>query len=321
MANAFTDTSAGAWDRLTETAYDRVAKFALRDDPQFRQLVDTKPENQAMPGDVVTMTIHSDLGSLATTPLTETVDPDSIAASPPSRVNITLNEYGTATLATVKLNALAFTQPKLELAELVGRHRADTLDALVRAIADSSTNVVYKNGGVIKTAAGSVVGTTATDLFTRDLAVTTKSLLARDKVTPKAGGKYVAVAHSDVLFDLMAENSATAWIGVHTYGTDTAAVYAGEVGEFMGTRYISTTRNTTATDGAGGTVKVYRTYVLGQGAIAEAVAIEPGFVVGPVVDKLKRFNPLGWYGILGWSLYRAPALRKVYSASSLGGLA
>lgn len=320
MANAFTAGGSGAsWDLLTETAFDRATKFALRDEPQFRQVIDTRPTAQAMPGDVVTMTISSDLTVLATTPLTETVDPDAVAPVAPTRVNITLNEYGNATLTTLRLEKTAFIAPDPITVEILGRNQYDTMDALVRGVADTSTNTAGINATVIKGTNVVVANVAAGDNFSRNLASTVVSLLRRDKVMPKAGPNYLAVCHGDVLYDLMAENSATAWNAPHTVGGDTGAVYAGEVGEFLGARYIRTTRTTTATDGAAA-AKVYRSYFFGREAIAEAVAVEPHTVVGPQIDKLKRHFPLGWYGLLGWSLFRPQALRKVYTTSSISAV-
>jgi hypothetical protein len=65
--------------------------------------------------------------------------------------------------------------------------------------------------------------------------------------------------------------------------------------------------------------RVYNTYLVGQQALAEAVAIDPHVVVGPVVDALMRNRPIGWYGLLGWSLYRPQASWLVRSASSVRG--
>jgi len=64
--------------------------------------------------------------------------------------------------------------------------------------------------------------------------------------------------------------------------------------------------------------RVYRTIVCGKQAMAEAVAEEPHVVIGPVVDKLMRFRPIGWYGVLGFSLYREAALYRIESGSSIG---
>jgi hypothetical protein len=62
---------------------------------------------------------------------------------------------------------------------------------------------------------------------------------------------------------------------------------------------------------------VYRTIIAGQQALAEATAVEPGIVIGPVVDKLMRFRPVGWYSLQGWSIYRQAALFRIESGSSI----
>ena len=58
-------------------------------------------------------------------------------------------------------------------------------------------------------------------------------------------------------------------------------------------------------------------YVHDKQALAEAVAQEPSVVVGPVVDKLMRFRPIGWYGVLGFSRYREQALYRIETGSSI----
>ena len=65
------------------------------------------------------------------------------------------------------------------------------------------------------------------------------------------------------------------------------------------------------------TVKVYRTLVAGKQALAEAIAEEPHVVIGPVVDKLMRFRPIGWYGVLGFARYREAALYRIETTSSI----
>jgi N4-gp56 family major capsid protein len=63
--------------------------------------------------------------------------------------------------------------------------------------------------------------------------------------------------------------------------------------------------------------RVFNTYFAGQQALAEAVAEEPHVVIGPVVDKLMRHRPLGWYGVLGFAVYRDEALYRVETSSSI----
>lgn len=73
------------------------------------------------------------------------------------------------------------------------------------------------------------------------------------------------------------------------------------------------TNTLTVTPGA----RVYNTYVLGQQALAEAVWKEPGIEFGNVVDKLNRFRPVGWHGIINWAIYRQEALYRIETASSV----
>lgn len=320
MANAFTGGASGAaWDLLTETAYDRSVEYYLRDEPQWRQVIDKRPVAQAMPGDVVTLTLHNPFAALATSPLTETVDPDAVAAPAPTRVNVTINEWGNAALTTLRLRELAFTKPDSEIAQLMAFNMLDSMDAIVRAVADAGTNLLWVNAGVNKTSGGSNGAVAATDLLLRNPATIAVKLLQRAKVRTKQGGKYAAMIHPDVAYDLQAENTATAWNAPHVYGTDTANIYSGAVGDFQGARYMETTRCNITTDGASAG-KVYSTYFLGQQALVEATVENPHIVIGPQTDKLKRFFPIGWYALAGWAIYRPQALVTVRTASSIAAL-
>jgi N4-gp56 family major capsid protein len=324
---AFTSAQAATWDNLVETAYDRAVEYALRDDPTWRSVVDTKPTAQAMPGDVVTMSFISDM-ALATTPLNELADVVPPGQSPPSRVNITLNEYGNADNHTERLRQLAFVNPDPEIAEVIGRNQVDSIDAVIRSIVDPANYVLYRSAGVlVSSAAGNVTATNnaivATDIATAKTVTAAVALLRRRKVRPRMAQNYMALTHPDVLFDLMTEApSANAWILPHAY-VDTSGIYAGEVGTYQGARYISTTRVTSANNTV--PVKVYLTYFIGKQALAEAVGGngmgEPRTVIGLQTDLLKRFYPIGWKALLGWAIYRQEAIQIMRLTSSLQGLA
>ena len=66
--------------------------------------------------------------------------------------------------------------------------------------------------------------------------------------------------------------------------------------------------------------RVFSTILCGKQALAEAVAQEPSVVIGPITDKLMRFRPIGWYGVIGWSRYREAALYRIESGSSIAAL-
>ena len=87
---------------------------------------------------------------------------------------------------------------------------------------------------------------------------------------------------------------------------------------------VDTANTAAVTAGATVTVtpvtRVYNTIVCGQQAMAQAVAEEPHVVIGPVVDKLMRHRPMGWYGVLGFARYREEALYRIETGSSIAAL-
>jgi N4-gp56 family major capsid protein len=66
--------------------------------------------------------------------------------------------------------------------------------------------------------------------------------------------------------------------------------------------------------------RVFSTIVAGKQAMAQAVAEEPHVVIGNVTDKLMRFRPMGWYGVLGFARYREEALYRLETGSSIAAL-
>jgi N4-gp56 family major capsid protein len=66
--------------------------------------------------------------------------------------------------------------------------------------------------------------------------------------------------------------------------------------------------------------RVFNTIVAGKQALAQAVAEEPHVVIGNVTDKLMRFRPMGWYGVLGFARYREEALYRLETGSSIAAL-
>jgi N4-gp56 family major capsid protein len=66
--------------------------------------------------------------------------------------------------------------------------------------------------------------------------------------------------------------------------------------------------------------RVFNTIVAGKQALAQAVAEEPHVVIGNVTDKLMRFRPMGWYGVLGFARYREEALYRIETGSSIAAL-
>jgi N4-gp56 family major capsid protein len=137
-----------------------------------------------------------------------------------------------------------------------------------------------------------------------------------------------AVSVSGIVLD---GTTATATAASHGFSTGDFVTIAGATGVtgVNGSQKIIVTGTNTFTFSSSltGTVtgtitaqkkaKVYRTFIAGQQALAEAVAEEPHVVIGPVVDKLMRHRPMGWYGVLGFSRFREEALYRIETGSSI----
>lgn len=312
MADAYTDTTAMAG--LVKAAYDRYVEFALRSQPQFRALADKRPVQQAMPGSSVVFSLYNDLAQ-ATTALTETTDPDAVAVSNVSTVSVTLNEYGNTVLNTRKLGEFAFSDVDPAVANIVGYNMLDSIDKLVVTVLDGGTNVLYATGGASTPTSTATVA--AEDVIAGADLRQAVSKLRAGKAVPKDNGLYATYMHPLVAHDLRAETGALAFEDIRKYTEPNVGnVLNAVTGVYGGAYVVETPRALSAADGASSEV-VYRTTVCGQQALAEATAVEPGVVIGPVVDKLMRFRPVGWYSLQGWSVYRQEALYRIESSSSI----
>lgn len=313
---AITDTA--QLTLLVETAYDREVEAALRAMPQFRNggnVVTKKPAALAMPGDVVVFSIGTDLAP-ATTPLTETVDPTPTASPAPTRVQVTLNEYGNTVQDTLKLRQLAFSSIDRDIADKIAFNEVDSVDTLVQNEMRNGTNVLYVNGGNLKTASGSLDAVTQSDHIDSAAIRFAVTKLRSASVVPPKGDMYPCYAHPDVTADLQGEVGNGGWRQPHEY-QDAANIWAGETGAYLGAFFIETPRCYDVTNANATPAKVYNTYFLGAQALAEASAVDPHVVVGPQTDSLKRFFTIGWYTLIGWKVFRQEALWTVKTSSSI----
>lgn len=308
MANAFTSTTAMAG--VVKTAYDRYVEFALRSQPLFRNLADKRPVQQAMPGSSVVFSLYNDL-ALATTALSEAVDPDSVAISDVSTVSVTLNEYGNVVLNLRKLGELSFADVDPAIANIVAFNMADSIDKIVVDKLITGTNVLYSGN------ATSTVTVDATDTLGGAQIRRAVAKLRTAKAVPKDGMLYAAYVHPEAAHDLRSETGSLSFEDVRKFtDPNVSNLLSLSTGVYGGAYFIETPRAHVASDGASG-AKVYRTLICGQQALAEATAVEPGVVIGNVVDKLMRQRPIGWYSLQGWSLYRQAALFRIESGSSI----
>jgi N4-gp56 family major capsid protein len=315
MPDVFTDST--VWANLLATGYDKYLEFQLRSEPVFSQVPDKHPVDVTNPGPTVTLSLMNEFTALATTPLGETTDVSAVAPPAPTRVTVTLNEYGNADITSLRVRDLAFAAVEPTVANLLGKNMVDTWDKLVQNQLDLATNVIGYNAAVLKTntsgfAEGSVAGTDKIDsVIVRDA----QALLRRRNAVPRDGQSWAGIIHPDVAVDILSDNG---WLFPHQY-VNTENIYNAEIGQYLGTRFMQSPRCTVVADGAT-SAKVYRTYFLGKQALVEATVHSPHVVIGPQVDKLRRFFPIGWYGHAGWTIYRQEAIQIARTSSSIAAL-
>src|SRR5690348_18066092 len=105
MADAYTGTS--ALSNIVLGAVDQYIRAALRSQPVWRKLADTRPVNVDRAGSSVKLFTQSDL-AVATTPLNELTDPDAVALPNPTSVTLTPQEYGNLSITSIKAGTTSF---------------------------------------------------------------------------------------------------------------------------------------------------------------------------------------------------------------------
>ena len=305
---------------VDQTAFDQIAYFALRAEMLFDAAADVQPVAQSMPGSSVKFTIFSELAD-ATSTLAETTDltPTTMADS---QVEVTLAEYGNTINTTAKLRGTSFLDVDAVAANLIGYNAGSSIDTVVANVLKAATNVIYGGGGSTTPTSNATVQ--AEDIIeANDVRIATAQL--RGSKAQTFNGMYMGFIHPDVSYDLRRETGAASWRDPHNY-VDTAMIYNGEIGAFESVRFIETPRAPLdLTGGSASTVDLYQTIIMGRQSLAKAHSITDGngaypkVVRGPVVDSLMRFNPVGWYWLGGYGIFRQAAIRVLNTSSSLGG--
>lgn len=319
MADAYTTTGTIATD---QTMWNQAIYYDLRPELKFDRFATVK-STPASPdkGGAVTFTTMADL-AVASTALNESVDVDAVALSD-AQVTLTLAEHGNATITTFKARASSFIPLDRSAANRVGYNAGVSLDTIARDVMKAGTNVRYATGGSTDPTARNTVepGDTLSAYDVRRA----RTDLAAANVATFDGGYYAAMIHPDVAFDLRGETGAAAWRDPHVY-SQPREIWTGEIGAFEGFRFIESSRAPVFADAGSSTTltDVYATLFFGQEAIAKAFSTYEGrgplpiVVFGPVTDKLKRFQPIGWHWFGAYGVFRQAALRRVESASSIG---
>lgn len=311
--NATTGSGNAFAGQAVQPAYDLLYRWALNVLPQYRQFVDVRPAHPAMSGSSITIEQNQYFSeatvTAAKTPLNELLDVDAVAIPAPLPVVLTPLEYGFANVRTLKLVNRTMVPVDPIIAQAVADHQRKVVDSLIQDKLASATNTQFTGAAV------SIVTTAATHTLTADKVRQAVLKLRTASSVPWFGDLYAAGIHPAVVYELRRETGSGGWRNPSEYGISQENIWNGEIGAFEGVRFVENARTRVAADGASSAF-VARTYFFGKEALAEAIVVEPHVVLGPQVDRLQRFQPIGWYGDLDFKIFRNESLVLNYSGSA-----
>ena len=223
-----------------------------------------------------------------------------------SKITGTIAQYGTYTTVTDKLELRAYDDVILAATEEMGASAAATQETLIRDALLVGTNVLYCNnvkadGTLVSTPTScATMGASDTDGYaklTPDMVNRAVTKLKKDRV-PKINGKYYAVIHPSVAYDL---RSSDEWIEAHKYAA-TSEIFNGEIGELHGVRFIEDSfapvlKSTGYTNKSSGAT--YATYFFGKDGFG-IIDPEGGGLEMIVHDKDEIGGPLNQFSTIGY---------------------
>lgn len=213
-----------------------------------------------------------------------------------------INEYGDWIKLTKKLTNLAIDPILTEAMEGLGESAADTFDQAILETLYTATNIEYAGGTTDSTIA-------ATNTITIADLHRIKAHFRRRNVKPYADGKYLMIITPEVEFDLKNNSTVNAsWIDISKYGAN-EKVEKGEIGSFMGFKFIVYNKLTTGAASTSNSVVLHNCIALGKdafgtidlegesGARPHVFYNEPGKVG---TDPLKQRHSVAWKNE-GWA--------------------
>ena len=226
-------------------------------------------------------------------PLTEGVTPNGRSLTV-SSVDATVKQYGDFITQTDMLELTAVDNTVLEATKLLGRQAGATLDTVVREELHTGTTVIYcpKVVDGVETEILSRSDLTEGCQLTVDVVMQAVAKL-RANNAPTINGKYVAIIHPYVAYDLMRDPE---WIDAHKYATP-ETIYEGEIGEIAGVRFVQTTEAKIYDGG------VFGSLFLGEGAYGVTEISGGGLQTivkqkgsAGTADPLDQRSSVGWKG-------------------------
>ena len=247
----------------------------------------------------------------ATTPLTEGVTPDGKKLEATS-IEAEVSQYGDYIVQSDILELTSIDNTIVEATKILGNQAGLTLDTITRNVLQSGTNVYYcpKADGTAVTSRSALDNTC---VLTVDVLRRCAAIMKKNNV-PKINGKYVAIIHPFVGYDLMSDDE---WKHPHQY-SDPENIYAGEIGEIAGFRFVESSEAKVYEGGIFGTLllgaNAYgKTKITGGGL--ETIIKQKGSA--GTADPLNQRSSIGWKATKTAEILVEAYLMRVESMSAL----
>lgn len=277
----YTNLAAGASSfgdfAVVKATFDKVIKWRNRLEPMYRQFANVRSVDQAAyPGSSVTVFRTGANGlPLALTPLSEYADPDALPLPAlEDKLSVTVDERGTATVVTQRLQRFSWTSINPMQIEYVRRNMRDTVDAtymesiysagggflaggfrqafLTAGATTSDPSVfaltgngamiqdkLYLDGGAITALhRGGAAHEAATGKLDDHAIRLIVSHFRNLGVTPFGDGTFMGFITPDVSVDLRETTNLAGWRYPHLEENANSNIWKGTVGVFEGVRFI-----------------------------------------------------------------------------------
>ena len=216
----------------------------------------------------------------------------------------TIDQYGTYAAISDKLELHAYDNTILGATEEMGASAAETQETLIRDALLLGTNVMYcDNVNMATGVANSTPDNTDSmsagavmSLLSPDMVAKAVTKMKKDKV-PTIGGKYYAVIHPSVAYDLRKTEE---WKDFHKYASPNE-IYRGVIGELHGCVFVENNfapvlTGDYANENGGAT---YATYFFGKDAFG-IIDPEGGALEMIIKDKSEVGGPLNQFSTIGY---------------------
>lgn len=301
------DISLGS--QFVTTAYDLTVRGPLRSELIFDQFATVGTTNTTHRGGSYRFSFTDDIPE-QTTPLLENIDVDAVSFGAKGLV-VSQLPYGTAVTTTDVLAGTSMVAIEPMVGEKVGYNAGLSIDRLAQN-ALLATSITYDDSST-----GSVTQIGAsTDYIDGYMLQEAVEGLQTRKVRPMANGLYVAMLSPRQVQQLKADTSITGWRQAAIQSDENPegnSVFRGQVNIYEGCYIIMNNKLGAADKG----------FVLGAEALAKVYPDAPGFgpqprtVISPVTDKLRRFASVGWYHMVGYSIFRPEAVVHLTTSANL----